>query len=242
MSVAPAHPRALDPGVVEGRAVDAVAEARGALREALASRAKLTKAVEKAKSAAARAKVLVSELEAEVERHVGAGRRITVRRTEDLKATLKAGKAPSFEVLAEVPAIEAKRLEAESRLAAAKVAQEELQRDESEAEGALAAGENAVPAAVKGIVFAAATELAERLLELQAEVDDLHERLGINGSRGFLSHYLGPKNGTALSQTMHGQVWEFNGPEWKRSAAYQVKWASFAKALEHSPDAVLELD
>src|SRR5208282_1983223 len=180
MSVAPAR---LEDNDVNP--VDDVAEARGALREAFASRAKLTKALDKAKAASARAKALVSELEAEVERHVGAGRRVTAMRTEDLKATLKAGKAPSFEVLAEVPAIEAKRLEAESRLEAAKAAEEELKRDESEAEGALAAAEAAIKEVIKAVMLAEAGAIADRILDLEAEADELRLQIGIYGYSYF---------------------------------------------------------
>ena len=66
---------------------------------------------------------------------------------------------PSFEVLAQIPAIEAKRLEAESRPGAARVAEEELRRDEAEAEGALAAAETSITAAVRGVVQAAQSAL-----------------------------------------------------------------------------------
>ena len=71
---------------------------------------------------------------------------------------------PSFEVLAQIPAIEAKRLEAESRPGAARVAEEELRRDEAEAEGALAAAETSITAAVRGVVQAAAVRFVRTSL------------------------------------------------------------------------------
>jgi len=230
-------------GAREGEAlVDAVEEARAALRDSFKARTRSVKSLEAARAATIRARALVADLSGELEKHVHAGKRVSAMRTDDLKATLKAGKAPSFEVLAEIPAIAAKRAEAESWLTAAKQALEELSRDEAEAEAELQRSQASVTAAIKNVVQAAADEMAERILDLQAEADDLHERLGIYGSLGFLSRFLDPKNGTALSLAMSGQVWGFNGPEMKRSAAHQVKWQAFAKALETDPNVPLGLD
>jgi chromosome segregation ATPase len=192
--------------VVEAdEAADPIAEARSRLKEAMASRARAVKALEAARAASGRARALTADLSAAVEKHAGVARRVTTRRTEDLKAQLKAGKSASFEDIAEVPAIEAKRLEAESRRDAAKAALEELQRDEAAAENELQRLTAAVPLAIKAVVRAHADELAGQILSLEAEAQDLHERIGVFGAASFIAAFLKPENGSELHSVMTGQ-------------------------------------
>jgi hypothetical protein len=68
---------------------------------------------------------------------------------------------PSSEVLAQIPAIRAKRLEVRPRVGLGRrgLWKEELRRDEAEAEGALAAAETSITAAVRGVVQAAQSAL-----------------------------------------------------------------------------------
>ena len=55
---------------------------------------------------------------------------------------------------------------------------------------ALQRAEAAVPEAIKAVVAAEASELAERILDLEAEAAELHEKLGIFGAPVFLPQFL----------------------------------------------------
>ena len=225
---------------------DDVAEARDVLREAVKARAKAVKNLEVARAGSARGRALVAALAGEVETHERASKRVTARRTEHLKAALKTGKAPSFEQVAEVPAIEAKRLEASSRLEAAKAALTELERDEAEATSALAAAEGEIKQAVKGVVLAEAEAIALELIELDAEAAQLHEKLGVRTF--FLGQFLAPF-GTELSRTsplvargMSGVVWGTNDKPMRRSLAHMETWKTWVAALAKDPNSVLRFD
>lgn len=217
-----------------------VEEARAALRAAFASRTKAAAALEKARAATIRAKALVGEQAAEVEKHVHAGKRVTARRTDDLKVALKAGKAPSFEVLAEVPALAAKRAEAESRLEAARGAEAELKADEATAASSLSAAEANVVSARTDIVLAEAQGIAERIEDLEAEAAELREQIGL-GSYA-LGRILGASLTPALARAMSGQNWLTNGFEQRRALAHSVQWQDFYNRLASNPDAELSFD
>jgi hypothetical protein len=77
------------------------------------------------------------------------------------------------------------------------------------------------------------------LLYHEEEAQELHEKLGAFGAHSFLPSFLSAA-GSELHPVMTGQVWEFNGGPWKRSAVHSAKWASFAKALEQDANAELK--
>lgn len=232
MSVAVVPPEAEE-------AVDPVAEARGKLKEARTARARAIDALGRAKAASGRARALAADLDAEVERHVAQGKRVTARRREDLKSMLKAGKAPGFEQLAEVPKLAAARAEAESRRDAAKQALEELSHDEQAAGEALRKAEANVAEAVVGVVAAQATGMAHEIIDLEAQAADLHERIGYYAD--FLAQFVKPKAGSALHHALGGMTFERNGRPMRRSLAHMEGWRAWATALSENPDAELRL-
>ena len=234
MSVAVVPPEA------EEADIDPVAEARAVLKEAFASRAKAAKSLESARSATKRATLLVGELAADVEKHAAAGKRVSAMRSEDLKQALKTGKAVSFEQLAQVPQIAAKRMEAESRRDAAKAALEDLQRDELEAEAALKQAEAAVETAIKGVVLAVAAGMADKVEDLEAALADLRERIGLRTYA--LGEILGSALTSQLAHIMSGANWLTNGPEMRRSLAHSARWKAFGLALATDPAAELRFD
>jgi hypothetical protein len=180
---------------------------------------------------------LVSGLVGEVEKHQIAGQKVTLRRTEDLKATIKSGKAPSFAAVAELPQMAQARLESESRLEAARAAASELRADEAAAEAELARAEDEIKAAIRAVVGAVATELAEQIIDFEARASELHERLGAHS--GFVSQFLKPEPGSALHHVMSGLQWELNGPPFRRSLAHSARWKDLADRLLADPDAEL---
>jgi hypothetical protein len=234
MSVAVAPPEA------EEADIDPVAEARASLKAAFAARGKAAKSLEAARAATKRAAVLLGELAAEVEKHAAAGKRVTAMRTSDLKATLKAGKAVSFEQLAEVPKIAAQRMESESRRDAAKQALEDLQADEVAAQTALAEAEAAVETAIKGVVLAVAAGMADEVEDLEAALADLKERIGLRTYA--LGEILGSALTSQLAHIMSGANWLTNGPEMRRSLAHSARWKAFGLALATDPAAELRFD
>ncbi len=204
------------------------------------------KALEAARAASGRARALVADLSAAAERHLAAGKRVSLTRAGDIASALKANKVPKFETVAEIPTIESARLEAESRLVAAKQALEELSRDESAAEAALAAAEANVTGAIKSVVLAEAEAIADEIETLESEAADLHEKLGIRTY--FVGQFLAPF-GTELARTspsvarvMAQPIWETNGKPMKRCFAHMERWKAWAAALAEDADAQLKLD
>jgi hypothetical protein len=230
-----------DPRIPESGGADPVAEARAGLRAAFTARTKAVKAVEAAKAASGRARALVAELGAEANRLEAEDRSIAEARAGEIRQAMVAGKQPRLTASSKVPALAEALAEARNRLAAARLAEAQLIEAEAKADFARAAAEGAIAEAIKSVVRAAADEMAERVLDMRAEVEQLQEQIGPHGY-GFLLRYLDVRSGDPLSEAMAGVIWETQGQPWQRSAAYAAKWKAWSEALAQNPDAKLTLD
>jgi hypothetical protein len=76
-------------------------------------------------------------------------------------------------------------------------------------------------------------------MEKRAEEAALIEKIGLQGS--FLSRFVSPPAGSALSRALSGINWITGGKEMLPSAAYGVRWQAFAQALAEDADAELNL-
>jgi len=121
------------------------------------------------KAARERVRDFAAEQAREVGELAGIDHDIASARADQIKAALKAGAIPIFEAVPIVSANSAKMADAQNRLSATKLALEELQADEHEAEAAVSAAMNEERAAITALMADEANAIAARVEALEGE-------------------------------------------------------------------------
>jgi len=196
------------------------------------------------KAARERVRDFAAEQAREVGELAGIDHDIASARADQIKAALKAGAIPIFEAVPIVSANSAKMADAQNRLSATKLALEELQADEHEAEAAVSAAMNEERAAITALMADEANAIAARVEALEGEALVLRARLG--GPLGVVGQ-LRAGLSAAVGQVMNSNhlleaVMLHDRALTEEADRAAVVWRAFAAALEGDADAELSFD
>ena len=154
------------------------------------------------------------------------------RRSQAVKSAVKAGK-PVDAVANTSAALQA--YEAAARVDAASDALAEFELEEQECAKRATDARSAVDSAVRGVIMAQASELADRIESLDAELLTMRGRLG--STSGFLTTLgpLGERLARVMNDTAASRVGLTNSVEFLRSREAQHAWRGFQSALLDDP-------
>jgi len=130
------------------------------------------------KAARERARDFAAEQMRAVEALAGEAHDIASERSDSIKVALRSGAIPMFPEAPALPANAAKMADAQGRLDAARIALEELQAEEVDAESEAAAAKDAYRQASEAVLVDEADRIAVRVEELESEALLLRARLG----------------------------------------------------------------
>jgi hypothetical protein len=214
-----------------------VIEAREALGNAHAARAKAESGLESARAATTRARALLEGITRQIEDHEASEIRASTSLTAEIKSSLMTGATLSLSANDRETAKSAgARAALEARGRAAEQVVADLAAEEHEAEEVLNAANSVVADAVKGVLRATAAQIGQRWLAVNAESRALRQRL----AQHFQS--VGRLDGldAATKAAIEANNKDETGEDFRAQARADACWIEYAASLLRDPDSLID--